>query len=165
MATGSVSAIDQDTWQLIQTNTTTSGTTSTFSGLTGYKEYIIAWENVSQDTNGQAFLQFNSDTGNNYFGGIILLEAGDAKRNKRDRIKLSWDDFRTTVNGYLSIKNVNNGAPKFVDGLFLDSTENNWNVVVRGGWTSISPITSIVITAGGSGTFTAGSMKLYGIAG
>jgi hypothetical protein len=34
-----------------------------------------------------------------------------------------------------------------------------------GGWLTVDPITSIVITAGGGGTFTAGSMKLYGIAG
>ena len=120
MATGSVSALDQDTYQLIATNTTTSGATSTFSGLSGYKKYIIAWEGVTQDTSGNAYLQFNSDTGNNYFGGIYLIDGtSNTFRNKRDRVKLTWDNFNTTMNGYISIENVNNGAPKLINGILI----------------------------------------------
>ena len=165
MATSNVSALDQDTWTLIATNTTTSGATSTFSGLSGYKEYLIAWENISQDTNGNAFLRFNSDTGNNYFGGMTILNYTGSLRNKRDRIKLTWDDYRTTINGYISIKNVNNGAPRLIEGELLDSSENQYVMKISGGYTPITAITSIVITAGGAGSFSAGSMKLYGIAG
>ena len=164
MATGSVSALDQDTYQLIATNSTTSGSTSTFSGLSGYKQYMIAWENVSQGTNGNAFLRFNSDTADNYFGGMNLGYT-TSTRNKRDRIKLTWDDYNQTINGYLLITNVNNGAPRLVEGLFIDSQENINYQFIKGGYTPTTAITSIVITAGGAGSFTAGSMKLYGIAG
>jgi hypothetical protein len=165
MAIGSVSALDQDTWQLIQTNTTTSGATSTFSGLSGYKKYIIAWQGVTQDTDGSAYLQFNSDTGNNYFGGMYMVNGNLLFKNKRDRVKLTWTDLRTELNGYISIENVNNGAPKLIDGVLMSSNEDIYPQKVIGGWVTTSAITSIVITAGGSGTFTAGSMKLYGVAG
>ena len=164
MATGSVSALDQDTYQLIATNTTTSGSTSTFSSLSGYKEYLITWNGVSTSSNGASYLQFNSDTGTNYFGGISLGEADGTFENKSDRIRLHYSSLRTTLSGYISIKNVNNGAPKIVVGTTSGNAENNWQVDISGGWLTTDAITSMVITTGG-GTFSAGSMKLYGIAG
>ena len=164
MATGSVSALDQDTWQLIATNTTTSGSTSTFSSLSGYKEYLITWNGVSTSSNGSSYLQFNSDTGTNYFGGISLGEYDGTFQNKSDRIILNYSTIRTTLSGYISIKNVNNGAPKIVAGTTSGQSENQWQVDIDGGWLTTDTITSIVITAG-AGTFSAGTMKLYGIAG
>lgn len=164
MATGSVSALDQDTWQLIATNTTTSGTTSTFSSLSGYKEYLLAWSGVSTTSDGSSYLQFNSDTGTNYFGGVNLGETDGTFQNKSDRIRLNYSSLRTTQSGYMSIKNVNNGAPKIVIGTLSGHSENNWQANINGGWLTTDAITSIVITAG-AGTFSAGSMKLYGIAG
>ena len=164
MATGSVSALDQDTWQLIATNTTTSGSTSTFSSLSGYKEYLITWNGVSQSSDGSAYLQFNSDTGTNYFGGMNLGEIDTLFYNKSDRIKLIYPTLRTTLSGYISIKNVNNGAPKIVKGTLSGSGENSWQQTIDGGWLTADAITSMVFTTG-AGSFSAGSIKLYGIAG
>jgi len=164
MATSNVSALDQDTYQLIATNTTTSGTTSTFSSLSGYKEYLITWNGVSQSSDGSAYLQFNSDTGTNYFGGVNLGEYDGTFQNKSDRIRLNYSSLRTTQSGYISIKNVNNGAPKIVVGTLSGHSENNWQANINGGWLTTDAITSMVFTTGG-GTFSAGSIKLYGIAG
>jgi hypothetical protein len=164
MATSSVSALDQDTWQLVATNTTTSGTTSSFTGLTGYKKYMITYNNVSLTGSGSSYIQFNSDTGNNYFGGISLGNTDGTFQNQRDRIKLNYYAIVTIMNGYFIIENVNNGAPKLVTGQLNGRQNDDWHMLINGGWLTADTITSIVITAGGN-DFSAGTIKLYGIAG
>lgn len=163
MATGSVSALDQDTWQLIATNTTTSGSTSTFSSLSGYKEYIIAYEGVSISADGSAKLTFNSNT-SNYYGGVHLQNTSGYVENASNGLKLNYSAKRTLLNGLISIKNVNNGAPKIVEGYLILQAGDDYPTNIKGGWTNTDAITSITITTA-SGTFSAGSMKLYGIAG
>jgi hypothetical protein len=69
------------------------------------------------------------------------------------------------MNGLYVIDNITNGAPRTVQGNY-NSTDSAGTTPtsVDGGWLDISAITSIVITTS-TGTFSAGSMKLYGIAG
>lgn len=163
MATGSVSALDQDTWQLIQTNTTTSGTTSTFSGLSGYKEYLVAFEGVSTSSSANIKLTFNSSS-SNYYGGSHLQYSNGNVENATSSIYCNNAGYNNALNGIISIKNVKNGAPKIVKGENLLSGGGNYPSEVSGGWTDISEITSITFTTS-AGSFSAGSMKLYGIAG
>jgi hypothetical protein len=160
MATSSVSALDQDTYQLIQTNTTTSGTTSTFSGLSGYKKYMVAWEGVNRASGGVT-LTFNGST-SNYFGGGYLLTSSQGHYNISSGIKCSYNFISGATNGLFIIDNVNNGAPKIVKGELTAATDD-WNQTTSGGWLTTDSITSITFTSGGA--FSAGSMKLYGIAG
>ena len=160
MATGSVSALDQDTWQLIQTNTTTSGSTSTFSGLSGYKKYMVAFENISKPAV-NIVLTFNGNT-SNYFGGTSLKFAAEYQTTISG-IKVAWSGINSTLHGLYLIENVNNGAPKTVKGELTDGGDN-WIQEIRGGWLTTDPITSMTFTLP-SGSFSAGAMKLYGIAG
>jgi len=161
MATSNVSALDQDTWTLIATNTTTSGSTSTFSGLSGYKKYMVAWEGVSRTTSGAPVLTFNGST-SNYWGGVILLYSGNYQTGKAG-IRCSWSTFIAENNGSFIIENANNNGPKIVTGGLVHLADE-WQQDVKGGWNTIDPITSITFTTA-SGTWSAGSMKLYGIAG
>lgn len=164
MATSNVSALDQDTWQLIATNTTTSGSTSSFTGLTGYKKYMLAYDNVSLNTTNSSYLQFNSDTGNNYFGGLSLGETDGTFQNQKDRIKLNYSGIYTILSGLIVIENVNNAGPKMVSGRINGRQNDDWVIPIFGGWLTTDTITSMVITAG-TGSFSAGTIKLYGIAG
>ena len=160
MDTSNVSALDQDTYQLIATNTTTSGATSTFSGLSGYKKYIVAFEGVSISASANIVLTFNGST-SNYWGGVTLAYSTNFQ-NGTSGIKLNWTTFTTGNNGIISIDNINNGAPKIVKGELVYG--NDYICDIRGGWTQADSITSITFTLA-SGAFSAGSMKLYGIAG
>lgn len=164
MATGSVSALDQDTWQLVQTNTTTSGSTSTFSGLSGYKKYILTFEGVTLSSDVITTLTFNSST-SNYFGRISLWGEPNYQGGAGNGIPLNYSNRRTSMNGLFVIDNVTNGAPRTVQGTYnTANAEGTAPLYVDGGWLDLAAITSIVLTPS-SGTFTAGSMKLYGIAG
>ena len=61
MAVGTVSGINEDSYQLIATNTTTSGSTTTFSSLDSYKKLILSWQGVTQSA-GPMLMTFNSST-------------------------------------------------------------------------------------------------------
>ena len=159
MATGSVSALDQDTWQLIATNTTTSGTTSTFSSLSGYKKYMVTWEGVARASGGVT-LTFNGST-SGYSGGDILAYSS-SQQTSHSGIRCAWNGIAGASSGFYLIDNVNNGAPKIVKGEITDGNDN-WIQHISGAWLNTDAITSITFTSGGA--FSAGSMKLYGIAG
>ena len=164
MATGSVSALDQDTWQLIQTNTTTSGSTSTFSSLSGYKKYILTLEGVTLSTNADAVLTFNSST-SNYYGRAALWGENTYSGPASTGIPLNYTTYKTSMNGLYVIDNVTNGAPRTVKGIYQrGDLAGSVPITIDGGWLDTSAITSMVITLS-TGTFSAGSIKLYGIAG
>lgn len=164
MATGSVSAIDQDTWQLIQTNTTTSGSTSTFSGLSGYKKYILTFEGVTLSTNANAVLTFNSST-SNYYGRAALWGENTFSGPDGTGIPLNYTTYKTSMNGLYVIDNITNGAPRTVKGKYnTTDSAGTQPITIDGGWLDTTAITSMVITLS-TGTYSAGSMKLFGIAG
>ena len=147
MATGSVSALDQDTWQLVATNSPTSGTTSTFSSLSGYKKYMLVAEDVT-GSSAELRVTFNgSSTG---YNGIIVAAA-----NSKTYLFLTVG--ATNASGYMTIDNVNNGGPKITNGIDYNA------YVTYGIWNNTDPITSITVTR--SSAYTGGTLKLYGIAG
>ena len=147
MATSNVSALDQDTWQLVATNSPTSGTTSTFSSLSGYKKYMLVAENVT-GSNAELRVTFNGST-TGYIGTVL----GYANSTTYLFLTLS----NTTNHGYLIIENVNNGGPKLTTGLDYNA------YVPTGMWTNTADITSITVTR--SSAYTGGTIKLFGIAG
>lgn len=147
MAVDSVSAIDKDTWQLVATNTPTSGTTSTFSGLSGYKKYLLVAEDVT-GTSGELRVTFNGSS-TNY---ICIIEGA---ANSKTYIILSLNS--TSASGYLTIDNVNNGGPKVCFGVDYVAYP------VYSMWHNTADITSITVTR--TTAYTGGTLKLYGIAG
>jgi len=148
MATGSVSALDQDTYQLIATNTPTSGTTSTFSGLSGYKKYILVAESVT-GTSGALRVTFNGSA-TNYISVINAVAT--------ETTFLVFALNNTNVSAYINIENVNNNGPKVTNGI-----DGGGYTLVSGIWNNTDPITSITVTR--TTAYTGGTIKLYGIAG
>ena len=73
MATSNVSAIDNDVWQLVATNSPTSGTTITFSGLTGYKKYMLIANNLTGNATTTINITFNGSS-TNYISMVTNIE-------------------------------------------------------------------------------------------
>ena len=68
MATGSVSALDQDNWQLITTTSPSAQTSFTLaSGISGYKKLMLAFSFI-QNVNDGVRMSFNGDTNVNKIG-------------------------------------------------------------------------------------------------
>ena len=148
MATGSVSALDQDTWQLVATNSPTSGTTSTFSSLSGYKKYMLVAEDIT-GTGGELRVTFNGSSTN--YTSVVPNGVANSKTF------LIFTLNSSTNNAYMIIDNVNNGGPKIANG--VDHTAYlNYGI-----WHTTDSITSITVTR--TNAYTGGTLKLYGIAG
>ena len=158
MATSSVSAIDQDAWQLIATNTPTTGSETTFSGLSGYKKYMLAFDSLTNSSGGGMGLRFNGSS-SKYYGGTIIGYTSTYS-STFSYIHLYYNASGLT--GTVEINNANNGAPKTVDGVLNAQTAGEI-CFAKGGWLTTDAITSITIVA--NGTYSSGTVKLYGIAG
>jgi len=160
MATGSVSALDQDTWQLVGTNTVTAGSsTSSFSTLSGYKEYMVIVQNYAPSAANNLLLRFNGDSTTGNYGSNALLGGSLYASNKTGIILRGYPDDASSTNMtyYAIIKNVNNNGPKIVQTGGIQTSVGN------GVWVTTDAITSMSFTTT-SGTFEA-TIKLYGIAG
>jgi len=157
MATGTVSSITSDNWQLIQTNTTSSGTSSTIS-FSGYKRLLLVWDGISTGTAGYLYLQFNSSSAG-YVGGAWLPGNNGYQS---DSTVAYIDPYSTTGDrsGYLYVENTATSAPKTYQGW---GNDDSFPFMFNGAWINSSAVTSITITPGGR-TFNGGSISLYGIA-
>jgi len=160
MATGSVSALDQDTWQLVGTNTVSAGSsTSSFTSLSGYKKYLVVVQNYVPSTGNNLLLRFNGDsTTGNYGGASVYIDTLGASSKTGIPLR-GYADDNTSANMtyYAIIENVNNGGPKIVQIGGVQTTAGG------GVWVTTDAVTSISFTTT-TGTFEA-TIKLYGIAG
>ena len=155
MAVGQVSSISQDNYQLIATNTPTSGATTTFT-FSGYKKLILAWNGVA--CGGSILFMKPNNSGSGYSGGAWGNEQNGIFSIVDTQISLS---ARTgdVQSGCVIIDNALATAPKIVNGT---SDGNGYVYTVGGSWNNTAALTSLVV--GSLGTFTAGTISLYGIA-
>jgi hypothetical protein len=155
MAVGQVSSITSDNWQLIATNTTTSGTTSSFS-FSGYKRLLLTFNHTTA-AGARAYMQFNGAS-TNYGGGTWVNEYNGQFFVTNTAIGL--DGITSTGHdGYAIIENAAAGAPKIIKGA---SNNDGYACSIDSCWTSTAALTSLVVTTGS--TFNGGSISLYGIA-
>lgn len=161
MASGTVSSIAYDNWQLIQTNSTTSGSSTVFSGLSGYKKYMIVFSATGWSAADTLLLRFNSsssgyiNTGTSNRGGVLYNAY-----NSTAYSGLSGSYGDTQISGYAIIDNVLT-APKTVTSSFYSN--GNDSGTVSSIWTDTSAITSLTLS-GASNAFNKGSITLYGVA-
>jgi hypothetical protein len=155
MAVGQVSSISGDNWQLIATNSPTSGTTTTFSGLSGYKKYILAFSALNSTNNPSDYkVTFNSSSS----GYTSRSESPTSAVTSNEDIRIGRG---TALDAYLTIDNANLEVPKIVQGVGSPSGSDGY--LVYGAWVTASAITSITITIS-AGTYNSGSVRLYGVA-
>lgn len=161
MAVNTVSTSSLQNWQLIATNTTTSGTSTTFSGLAGYKAFMVTWKGVNFSAASVLSMRFNSDTTNHNYSSIFLGVGSTSANLESAKIVLSsGGNSSTGFDGFVSITNVLEIAPKVVSGVGTDGSAS-YGGKVEGAWLNEAVMTSISLFGG---TFTAGSISLYGIA-
>lgn len=168
MAVSTVSSLSRDNWQLIATNSPTSGTSSSFTGLSGYKKYKLVWDSVivSASSFYSLVVNFNGSTTKYAAGTSVFNDNSEANNSVSDlRIPLypySYNDTRT--NGWLDIDNALEAIPKTVNG-YGYGTNTGYFTRIEGGWYDTAAITSIAVsTWSGSATFSSGTIRLYGIA-
>ena len=152
MAVGTVSGVNPDEiWQSIS-SVTASGSAVTFSSLTGYKKYMIIARSITNSAPSTVLMTFNGiSTG---YGSV--LAATDRSTSGIFFSYLAGDTHpvsMTTINDVLS-----STGPKTTIGW-----ESNYCATINGFWDNTSPITSIALTRS-TGTFTGGTITLYGIA-
>jgi hypothetical protein len=166
MAVGQVSSTNYDNWQLIATNTTTSGTTSSFTGLTGYKKYLVTIEGVVFASNTHLTMTFNSSTANYVSSFAAENQSSTARYTTSGTTNLRFTSTSTTTfKGSVQIDNILAGPKLVTLNLLAHGAGGDDIVQGTGFWNDTAAITQINFTSsGGSTAFTAGTISLYGIA-
>jgi hypothetical protein len=154
MAVSTVSTVDNETWQLISTNTPSAATSSTFTSLSGYKKYWIVWD-ITPSAGTTMKLTFNGDTSAVY-GGIAIYQYTTTDWNLNYIPIWAYSAGALQQIGYTYINDADKSIPKVVD------TYGSLVSVGKAIYNSTSAITSMTITPA-TGTIT-GTIKLYGIA-
>jgi hypothetical protein len=150
MAVGTVSGVDPaDNWQLI-TSVTPSGTSVTFSSLTGYKHLWLVGRNVTKSASDFPAMRPNNDS-----------SAG------------SYATAMQSVNNKLLLQAQSSSSDAFsgkiydIDKSIPHKVEWGYDPGAMGApqdcYTNPVPITSLVLLMNGSASYTGGTVYLYGI--
>ena len=139
----------EDEYELIATNTPTSGTTSDFTSIAGYKKLLLTYK-IDLVSSGMARMRFNSDTGNNYVTNL---------GRDRDRIDLFGTNTDGQIrSGFVIIENVLKAFPKFVTG-----AQSVTNVAIIGAYFESAAITSVNVFTSVNFNSSNNELKLYGV--
>ena len=151
MATGSVSAIDREEWQLIESKSAT-GTTLTFNAFSGYKHLWLTGKAITKSASDYTAVRPN----NNSTAGNYSHSYGGGTQDK-----LLIGDSASVAQGVsFKIFDVDKTTPKHVAASYDPSIPAH----EQDAYVDIVAVTSLrVFTSGGSATFTGGTFYLYGI--
>jgi hypothetical protein len=159
MAVGTVSGVNLDeAWQLIATNTPSAAATSTFSSLSGYKKFLIAYKSITSSTATVLGLRFNGDSTVGNYGGSVW-HYGNIIDNNTQASLITATGGTTHYSGAVTIDNS-------VQGFHLVTVNSGYNVTLGSSVylpTTAADITSIEFRPASGGTIT-GTIYLYGIA-
>jgi len=147
VAINSVSAASSDNWQLIS-SVTASGSSVSFTPLTGYKRLMVSLQNVTKSSAASFYISFNSDTSTpgNYSGASSFIVWGASSASP--------------YGGLAFVENINQSTPHLVSLVSNSTISASYNNPVA--------ITSVQIwsdsPAGPTTTFSGGTIAIYGIA-
>ena len=116
MAVSNVSTVGGDTWQLLNT-TTISSTTSSVSislGSATYKRIGISLIYLVGDTNFRPRVRFNNDSGNNYAGSAILLDGSNLLYGVWDILWLGAAQNQNTWGVWAEFENCDQVCAKYM---------------------------------------------------
>jgi hypothetical protein len=152
MATGTVSSVTGDVWQLIASNTpTTSPTQIDFTSIAGYKTIMVVFKGINTGASASISFTCNNDTttgdyaGGNNIGTETSIRVISNTTGVRGGIAIIYDVDKSVPHTAWVAGQVS--ADRSTAQAYLEP----------------APITSIEARAGGQ-TFTAGTIYLYGIA-
>lgn len=160
MATGSVSAVDSDVWQLIETKSVSNGNTYTFSNLSGaYKKLMLVFDTTAGYSS-YPCMRFNADDSAKYAGGPTNSDgSGSSNREKNKIFLVASPVYDSQFNCMIVWTNTDQIAPKYVEAGVSNYAADLSNGVYLG----TDPITSVTAFCGGGDNFGSGTIKLYGI--
>jgi hypothetical protein len=158
MAVGTVSGIEQENnWQLISTNTPTSGTATTFTSISGYKRLMVVWKALTTGTSQWLYLKVNDNTtAGNYASHTGYPGVND---NSASTTIILNGHTRAINSGMLIIENANQSTPHETS-LSIDYGYSYADPSIL----LADPITRVDIWISAS-SFTGGTVQLWGIAG
>jgi len=164
MAASTVSSTSINPWQLIATVTASGTSTTVITGLTGYKTLMLAYNGVYTNNAAYKILTFNgSATG--YASQVHDGSNGDWANT--GIILDAYSGVSGTGNisdGNIIINDILSAAPKTTAGTAISAGAGAGGYAT-GAWNNTAAITSIAFTTtGGTATFSAGTITLYGIA-
>lgn len=157
MAVGTVTGLEpSDNWQIISTNTVTTGSTTSFTGLSGYKKLMVTFKGITLNTSGWLYLRFNSDSTANNYGSTTGLYTTAGGNRSADSILLNGL-ADTSMTGYAVFNSTDKTTPKFLES--IGGTAVGYG---NGIYLGTSAINAVEVFTGAQ--YTAGSISLYGIA-
>lgn len=155
---------------LISTTTLSSGTTTISATLTSYKNVFMLLKMVSASTTTDLKMRLNGDTGSNYSTNIVYgtgSTAAGRSSNAATSLLISNISVGTTaraaVNGSINLYRVNDTNEIVMD--FTTRNDNNSDYRTDRGagvYDNSAAISSITFFLD-SGTFTGGTVYLYGV--
>jgi hypothetical protein len=163
MATGSVSAIDQDNWQLISTTSFNGSSQYTLqTGMAGaYKSLMVAWQCSSKQGDAVAQIQFNTDTTSGNYGSTCWWSEAAVYQTSLTGLIIDGYNSLSATNGYAIFDNCNSStAPvttREAGGYSMSGASGIWH--------GYSAVTSVNFRSKDGQSFTTGTVKLFGIAG
>jgi hypothetical protein len=150
MAVGTVSGISpEDNWQLIS-SVTPSGTSHTFSSLTGYKHLWVIGKGITKSGADYIGMRPNNDTTAGNYG------LGWASGTSQTSLIANTTAAAQGVSA--KIYNIDQAIPHKIDGTY---DANQWSPADA--YVNPVVITSLVIHCYTTGSFTGGTLSLYGI--
>lgn len=158
-------------WTLIATSTTT-GTSTTFSGISGYRYLKLYVRDYANNTNTTPRVTFNS-TSTGYSQSInFLIDGGTQYYNHNADSDAYYIAYNVTSTGYthnggwLEISDVNTSLPYKTlksHGHFINSSTGGGHASSWGTWKNTSAITSLTVTLYSSAfSSNSGGIALYG---
>ena len=150
MATGTVSSVTGDVYQLIQTTTLSASANATLSSISGYKKIMVVGKNVV-NTNGNSVLavRFNADSTVGNYGGADGLSY----------IPATVSNGTTASAWHFFVNDVDKAIPHMI--------ETTGTTITNKVYANPAAITSIAVyadTSFGTNTFASGTIYFYGIA-
>lgn len=164
MATGSVSAIDQDNWQLISTTSFNGSSQYTLqTDMAGaYKSLMVVWKAVSKESGAKSQIQFNTDTTDgNYSSMAWQAESTNNAASTTGLIIDATPDFSSNAGGYAIFDNCNSAIVPVI----TRDAGGRGTSGAKGVWHGYAAVNSINFRSQSGNSYTTGTVKLYGIAG
>lgn len=151
MAVGTVSGIvPEDNWQLL-TSVTASGTSITFSSLSGYKHIWIVGQAITKNSSAHVAIRPNNDSS---AGSYCMSWAGGTETQF-----LVAPNTSASQASAFRIFNIDKSIPHDIEGEYDPA---DW--IPQAAYVNPVPITSLVVrTHNGTTSFTGGTFYVYGI--
>lgn len=153
-------------WTFIASAAPSAVASASLTGISGYKKLKIVAYLANINQNGNFYVQFNSDTGTNYYGGAWgvsnYMSTSVTASLTSNAISLTSGGATTAAFSF-EIENANSTSVfKDLNGASVSQGTPNFGAQNFGVWRSTAAITSIQISNNGASASITGNIYLLG---